>query len=45
MRVVFPAPFSPNKPWIDLFFKKKSTLSFALTPLKIFVIPRISTTY
>ena len=41
--VVFPAPFSPSSAWTSPERTSKSTSSFATTPGKRFVIPRIAT--
>src|SRR5436190_9507019 len=42
-RVLFPAPFSPSSAWTSPGAASKSTASFATTPGKRFVIPRIQT--
>ena len=45
MNVDFPAPFSPTIACISPAFRLKCTLSSALTPGKILVIPFISSMY
>src|ERR1017187_679844 len=42
IRVLLPAPFSPNRAWISPGATSKSTSSLASTPGKRLVIPRIS---
>src|SRR5579863_7600663 len=41
--VLFPAPFSPRRAWTSPTAASKSTRSFATTPGKRLLIPRIDT--